>query len=117
MDRVVLWEKASELARLIADSEAAQGYREAKARLDESPEAQSLLRRFRELQEAVAEFQARRVPPMHYRHVIEEADRLLTEMRRLPEIAAFEQAERRLNELLDAVSSRLQRGLTSPPPR
>ncbi|ACV58285.1 YlbF family regulator [Alicyclobacillus acidocaldarius] len=117
MDRGVIWEKASELARLIADSEQARRYRDAKAKLDGSPEAQSLLRRFRELQEAVAEFQARRVPPMHYRHVIEEADRLLADMRRMPEIASFEEAERDLNQLLDAVSSRLQRGLSSPPNR
>ncbi|WP_206831257.1 YlbF family regulator [Alicyclobacillus fructus] len=114
MDRGALWEKAAELARLIADSEPARRYRDAKAKLDGSPEAQSMLRRFRELQEAVAEFQARRVPPMHYRHVIEEADRLLTEMRNVPEIAAFEQAERELNQLLDAVSSRLQQSLSSP---
>ncbi|WP_206881300.1 YlbF family regulator [Alicyclobacillus mali (ex Roth et al. 2021)] len=115
MDRGALWDKASELARLIADSEQAQRYRDAKVQLDGSPQAQSMLRRFRELQEAVAEFQARRVPPMHYRHVIEEADRLLAQMRGVPEIASYEQAERELNELLDEVSSRLQRALSLPP--
>ncbi|GMA58758.1 cell fate (sporulation/competence/biofilm development) regulator YlbF (YheA/YmcA/DUF963 family) [Alicyclobacillus sacchari] len=115
MDRNQLLVQASELADLIAESEEAAAYREAQARLAANREASALLRQFRELREQVGEFQARKVPPLHYRHLLEQADALLSELHRIPDVQSFEMAEKRLNDLLDAVTARLSAAIAEPP--
>lgn len=115
MDRVHLLVQASELADLIANSEEAAAYREAQAHLAANREATALLRQFREVREQIGEFQARRVPPLHYRYLLEQADGLLSQLNRIPEVQALETAEKRLNELLDAIAARLSAAIAAPP--
>ncbi|SDW62021.1 Cell fate regulator YmcA, YheA/YmcA/DUF963 family (controls sporulation, competence, biofilm development) [Alicyclobacillus hesperidum] len=115
MDRNQLLVQASELADLIAESDEAAAYREAQARLSANREASALLRQFRDLREQVGKFQARKVPPLHYRHLLEKADALLSELNRIPDVQSFEAAERQLNDLLDAVTSRLAAAIAAPP--
>lgn len=107
MDRVDLLYEADELADLILQMPEVQTFRAAKAKLDANPEAVNLMRRFRELGEQVAEFQARKVPPMHYSYLLEETDQLMARVKAIPEVQAFEEAEERMNALLDSVTSRL----------
>lgn len=107
MDRVDLLNEANELADLILRTPEIEMYRAADAALKQNGTALHLLRRFRELREQVAEFQARRVPPMHYAYLLEETDQLLKELQAIPEIVAFEDAQEKLNTLLDAVTARL----------
>ncbi|MFB5191625.1 YlbF family regulator [Alicyclobacillus fastidiosus] len=107
MDRVDLIVQADELAKLILHRPEIRVYRAAEAALEANGEAMNLWRRLRELREQVAEFQARRVPPMHYSYLLAETDQLLDKLNAMPEVQAYEEAQTKLNELLDAISSRL----------
>ncbi|WP_067620672.1 YlbF family regulator [Alicyclobacillus acidiphilus] len=107
MDRTELLLRAGELADLILDSPEAYAYQRADAELQAHPEAVNLLRRFRELREQVAEFQARRVPPMHYHYLLEETDKILQQLEGMPVVKAFEDAQASLNTLLEEVTARL----------
>lgn len=107
LDRIELIVQADELAELILHLPEVRSYRAAEARMEANGEAMNLRRRLFELREQIAEFQARRVPPLHYSYLLEEADELLGKLNAMPEVQAFEEAQAKLNDLLDAISSRL----------
>lgn len=116
MDRIDLLLQAGELADLILESPEVDAYRRANAALHEHREAVSFMRRLGELREQVAEFQARRVPPMHYRYLLEETDGIMQQLEHIPEVKAFEDAEAKLNALLDEVADRLSSAVQTRPP-
>lgn len=105
MDRLNLLVQADELADLILQTPEVIAYREAETALNTNGEATNLLRRLKELREQVAEFQARRVPPMHYAHLLEETDQLMKKMENIPELKAFESAQHRIEELFDSITA------------
>lgn len=107
MDRNDLLAEADDLAELILHTPELAAYRDAQAAMERNREAVHLLRKFHELREQVAEFQARRVPPMHYSYLLKETDEVLQKMEEIPEIKAYEQAQKELEELLTAVTDRL----------
>lgn len=108
MDRLSLLLQADELADMILQLPEVQSYRETEAAMERNTDAMNLLRRFRELREQVAEFQARRVPPMHYASLLQETDELMAKLEEIPEVQAFEAAQERMNELFDAITARLK---------
>lgn len=105
MDRLNLLVQADELADLILQTPEVTAYREAEMALNRNGEATNLLRRLKELREQVAEFQARRVPPMHYAHLLEETDGLMKQMENIPELKAFETAQHRIEEMFDSITA------------
>lgn len=107
MDRIHLLMEADELADLILQTPEVQAYRQAESALETNGEAKSLLRRLHELREQVAEFQARRVPPMHYSYLLEETDKLMEQLNTIPVVKTFEEAQEKMNALLDTVTSAL----------
>ncbi|WAH35552.1 YlbF family regulator [Alicyclobacillus dauci] len=107
VDRVDLLVQADELADMILKTPEIQAFKQAEAAMEANGEAMNLLRRFRELREQVAEFQARQVPPMHYSYLLEETDQLMKKLEQIPEVKAFEDAQSKMNALLNAIASRL----------
>lgn len=107
MDRLELLLQADELADLLLMSPEIEVYRRTEEALNRNGNALNLLKRFHELREQVAEFQARKVPPMHYSYLLAETDQLLKQLEEIPEVTAYEQAQAKLNELLDAVTATL----------
>lgn len=107
LDRLNLLLQAEDLADLILKAPEVEAYRSAEAALQNHPEATSLIRRLRDLREQVAEFQARKVPPMHYAYLLEETEKIRDQMDMIPELKEYENAQQRMETLLDSITSRL----------
>jgi cell fate (sporulation/competence/biofilm development) regulator YmcA (YheA/YmcA/DUF963 family) len=113
IDRNELWAQAEELAELLIRCPEIQAYREAEARMNANPQAVSMIRKLRELQEEIADFQARRVPEAYYRHLVAESESLLAKLEKIPEVKAFQEAQTAVNDLLQEVTQRIAAVLTS----
>lgn len=111
VDRNELMAEADELASMIMESPEIAAYHRAEAAMQAHPEASSLLRRVKELQAQVQEFQARNVPPMHYAYLLEETESLFNKLDTIPEVKEFQRAQSAVNELLQAVTRRLATGV------
>ena len=111
IDRNELLAQADELAEMIMQAPEIIAYQKAEQQMKAHPQAESLLRRVRELQEQVAEFQARNVPPMHFAYLLEETESLFEKLDMIPEVQAFQQAQTAVNQLLQSVTNRLARGV------
>ncbi|WP_067922203.1 YlbF family regulator [Alicyclobacillus shizuokensis] len=107
MDRNELWVQAEELADMILQTPEIQRYQQAEARLQEHPQAQSLMRRLRSLHEQIKEFTVRKVPEAYYRHLTQESEAVLQELEQIPVVREFQQAQSAVNDLLQAVTERL----------
>ncbi|MCL6593952.1 MAG: YlbF family regulator [Alicyclobacillus sp.] len=110
-DHNELWAQTEELADLIMQSPEINAYQLAEARMKQHPQASSLLARLKDVQEQVAEFQARQVPPMHYVHLLKESESLMTELEKIPEVAEFQRAQNAVNDLLQTLTRRLARAV------
>jgi cell fate (sporulation/competence/biofilm development) regulator YmcA (YheA/YmcA/DUF963 family) len=111
LDRNELWAQTEELADLIMQAPEIARYQEAEARMKAHPTASRMIQELKDLQEQVAEFQARQVPPMHYVHLLRETESLLDRLEKIPEVAEFQQAQAAVNDLLQALTQRLARAV------
>ncbi|MCL6593287.1 MAG: YlbF family regulator [Alicyclobacillus sp.] len=110
-DHNELWAQTEELADLIMQSPEISAYQQAEARMKQHPQAGTLLAKLKEVQEQVAEFQARQVPPMHYVHLLKESESLLAQLEKIPEVAEFQRAQNAVNDLLQTLTRRLARAV------
>lgn len=106
-----LWAETEELADLIIEAPEIKAYKDAEQRMKEHPTAQSKMKKLKELQEEIVEFQARRVPPKHYTHLMENSESLIEELEKIPEVAEFQQTQLRVNELLTNITTRLAKAV------
>lgn len=111
VDRNELWAQAEELAELIIQSPEVIDYQQAEQALKSTPRAQSLMTQLRDLQEQIAEFQVRKVPFEHYKHLMPDVESLLEKLETIPEVKQFETAQSAINELLEAVSNQLSKAV------
>ncbi|MDQ0191227.1 YlbF family regulator [Alicyclobacillus cycloheptanicus] len=111
VDRNELWAEAEELADLIIQSPEIIQFKECELALKEVPEAQVMMAQLRELQEQIAEFQARRVPFEHYKHMMHDMESLLEKLENIPEVRKFQAAQSAVNDLLQAVTNQLAKAV------
>ena len=111
VDRNELLAEAEDLADMIMEAPEIEKYKTAEILMQANTEASAKLRRVKELQEQVAEFQARNVPPMHFAHLLEETEKLFGALEEFPEVRAFQHAQQEVNELLSAITRRLARAV------
>jgi len=107
IDRNELLAQADDLAELIIQSPEIQKYKRAEEQMRAHHEALRILNRVQELQNQVAEFQARHVPPMHFSHLLEETESLFNKMETIPEVREFQESQNAVNDLLQSVTKRL----------
>lgn len=112
VDRNELWAQTEELADLLTQCPELEAYRVAEMNMKNHPEAQSLLRRLRDLHEEIGEFAARNVPEAYYKHLVEESESLLGKLEKIPLVAEFQRAQDAVNELLQAVTNRLAKAVS-----
>lgn len=113
VDRNELWAQAEELAELLLQCPEIARYREAEARMNANAQATAMIRKLRELQEEIADFQARRVPEAYYKHLVAESESLLDKLEKIPEVKAFQEAQAAVNDLLQAITGRIAQVLTA----
>lgn len=107
MNQEQLWAETDELAKLIMESTEIVSFHQAEKNLKEHVQASQMMAELRLLQEQVAEFQARNVPPKHYIHLLQQSESLMERLEKIPEVAAFQQSQQQVNDLLQSVTSRL----------
>jgi cell fate (sporulation/competence/biofilm development) regulator YmcA (YheA/YmcA/DUF963 family) len=112
IDRNELWAQAEELAELIAQCPEIAAYRAAEGKLSVNLEAQALIRRLRELNDEIGEFQSRRVPEAYYQHLVQESESILEKLEKIPDVVEFQAAQAAVNELLTQVTGRLAEAVT-----
>jgi cell fate (sporulation/competence/biofilm development) regulator YmcA (YheA/YmcA/DUF963 family) len=113
IDRNELWAQAEELAELIAQCPEIAAYRAAEGKLSVNLEAQALIRRLRELNDEIGDFQARRVPEAYYQHLVQESESILEKLEKIPDVVEFQAAQAAVNELLTQVTGRLAEAVTT----
>jgi cell fate (sporulation/competence/biofilm development) regulator YmcA (YheA/YmcA/DUF963 family) len=106
-----LWAQTEELADLIIQAPEIAAYQAAEQRMKEHPTARQMMEKLKALQEEIAEYQARRVPPMHYIHLIKDSESLLEQLEKIPEVVEFQRTQAAVNELLQAVTNRLAKAV------
>jgi cell fate (sporulation/competence/biofilm development) regulator YmcA (YheA/YmcA/DUF963 family) len=113
IDRNELWAQAEELAELIAQCPEIAAYRAAEGKLSVNVEAQALIRRLRELNDEIGDFQARRVPEAYYQHLVQESESILEKLEKIPDVVQFQAAQAAVNELLSQITGRLAEAVTT----
>lgn len=111
VDRNELWAEAEELADLIIQSPEIIRYQTTEQALKDVPQAQTMMVQLRDLQEQIAEFQARRVPFEHFKHLMHDMESLLEQLDNIPEVRHFQAAQAEVNELLQSVSNQLAKAV------
>jgi cell fate (sporulation/competence/biofilm development) regulator YmcA (YheA/YmcA/DUF963 family) len=111
INRNELWAETEELADLIIKAPEIIAFQQAEQQMKEHPSAQSMISKLKELQEEVGEYQARKVPPKHFVHLLKESESLMEQLEKIPEVVTFQQAQTEVNELLQAITSRLARAV------
>lgn len=111
INRNELWAETEELADLIMQAPEIIAFHQAEQQMKEHPSAQSMIAKLKELQEEVGEYQARKVPPKHFVHLLKESESLMEQLEKIPEVVSFQQAQTQVNELLQAITSRLARAV------
>jgi cell fate (sporulation/competence/biofilm development) regulator YmcA (YheA/YmcA/DUF963 family) len=106
-----LWAQTEELAELIIQAPEIAAYQAAEQRMKEHPTARKMMEKLKALQEEIAEYQARRVPPKHYIHLLKDSESLLEQLEKIPEVAEFQRTQAAVNELLQAVTNRLAKAV------
>ena len=115
VDRNELLVQANELAELLLQTPEITAYKEAERNMKANPKTEAKIRQLHELIDQVGEFRARNVPFKHYQHLLKDSEALLNELQSIPEVRAFQEAQTAINDLLQTVANRLQRGVTNPP--
>ncbi|QSO53901.1 YlbF family regulator [Alicyclobacillus curvatus] len=113
MNQSELWAETDELAELIIQSPEIVAFHEAEKQLKAHPRASQMMAELRELQGQVGDFQARKVPPKHYIHLLKNSESLLEELEKIPEVVAFQRAQQNVNDLLKSVTNRLAQAVLS----
>lgn len=113
LNRNEIWAETEELADLIIRCPEIQTFHEAESQLHSHPKAVSMMAQLRDLQEQISDFQARRVPPKHFVHLLKESESLMEQLENIPEVTAFQQAQGEVNELLQSVTTRLAAAVLS----
>ena len=113
MNQTELWAETDELAELIIQSPEIVAFHEAEKHLKAHPKANQMMTELRDLQAQVADFQARKVPPKHFLHLLKDSESLLEELEKIPEVIAFQRAQQRVNDLLKSVTDRLAQAVLS----
>lgn len=111
INRNELWAETEELADLIIQAPELMSFQEAEQKMKSHPYAQSMIAELKVLQDEVVGFQARRVPPKHYVHLLKESESLMEQLEKIPEVMEFQNAQTAVNELLQAVTSRLAKAV------
>jgi cell fate (sporulation/competence/biofilm development) regulator YmcA (YheA/YmcA/DUF963 family) len=111
INRNELWAETEELADLIIQAPELMSFQEAEQKMKSHPHAQSMIAELKVLQDEVVGFQARRVPPKHYVHLLKESESLMEQLEKIPEVMEFQNAQTAVNELLQAVTSRLAKAV------
>jgi cell fate (sporulation/competence/biofilm development) regulator YlbF (YheA/YmcA/DUF963 family) len=104
LDMAQLLLEAYELADSINESEEVKRYLACKKRLEEDPEAQSLIRKFQKIKELYEEAKRFGIFHPNYHEAKEQAEAFRNTMRSHPVIRDYLEAEERLDQLLYAVS-------------
>ncbi|QQE80678.1 YlbF family regulator [Alicyclobacillus sp. SO9] len=99
--------QAEELADRIMEMPEVDAYKKAEADLQRCSDAQSMMLQLKDLQEQIAEFSSRNVPEQYYQHLSKESESLLEKLETIPEVNAFQEAQSKVNRLLQEVSDRL----------
>lgn len=113
MERNEIWAETEELADLLIQADEIQAFHEAEVNLKAHPQAARMMNELRELQEQVADFQARKVPPKHFIHLLQRSESLLQELENIPEVTEFQRAQSAVNDLLQSVTNRLALAVTT----
>ncbi|AMQ22498.1 YlbF family regulator [Geobacillus sp. JS12] len=104
LERIEILDKAEALAKMIVESDVADEYRRAFWRLKQDRRAQQLIARFVKLKERYEEVQRFGKYHPDYRDVMKEVREAKRELDLHETVAAFKEAEKGMQELLDEIS-------------
>ncbi|NNU82458.1 YlbF family regulator [Geobacillus sp. BMUD] len=104
LERIEILDKAEALAKMIVESDVADEYRRAFWRLKQDSRAQQLIARFVKLKERYEEVQRFGKYHPDYRDVMKEVREAKRELDLHETVAAFKEAEKAMQELLDEIS-------------
>ncbi|OQP24750.1 MULTISPECIES: YlbF family regulator [Geobacillus] len=104
LERIEILDKAEALAKMIVESDVADEYRRAFWRLKQDRRAQQLTARFVKLKERYEEVQRFGKYHPDYRDVMKEVREAKRELDLHETVAAFKEAEKAMQELLDEIS-------------
>ncbi|ADI27436.1 MULTISPECIES: YlbF family regulator [Geobacillus] len=104
LERIEILDKAEALAKMIVESDVADEYRRAFWRLKQDRRAQQLIARFVKLKERYEEVQRFGKYHPDYRDVMKEVREAKRELDLHETVAAFKEAEKVMQELLDEIS-------------
>jgi cell fate (sporulation/competence/biofilm development) regulator YlbF (YheA/YmcA/DUF963 family) len=107
VDRNKIWEYANELGQLLAESPEVEQYKQAELAMNQHPQAQSLIRQFRELQEELTALEERGTEPKYTKPLRDRIRELVDQMDQIPEVQQFKEAQSKVNDLLGSVSQLL----------
>jgi cell fate (sporulation/competence/biofilm development) regulator YlbF (YheA/YmcA/DUF963 family) len=107
VDRNKIWEYANELGQLLAESPEVEQYKQAELAINQHPQAQSLIRQFRELQEELTALEERGTEPKYTKPLRDRIRELVEQMDQIPEVQQFKEAQSKVNDLLGSVSQLL----------
>lgn len=104
LDRNEIWAQAFELGQLILESPEVLHYKECEVTLDEHPEIAGKVRRFRDLQEQFDRLSEHSQGP-HLDGLRNDIKKLSAELDAYPEVQAYKAAMRKVDELLQNVTT------------
>lgn len=104
LERIEILDKAEGLAKMIVESELAEEYRRAFWRLKQDRRAQQLISRFVQLKEQYEDVQRFGKYHPDYRTIMKAVREAKRELDLHETVAAFKQAEKALQQLLDEIS-------------
>ncbi|MGZ0085118.1 YlbF family regulator [Geobacillus icigianus] len=104
LERIEILDKAEGLAKMIVESELAEEYRRAFWRLKQDRRAQQLISRFVQLKEQYEDVQRFGKYHPDYRPIMKAVREAKRELDLHETVAAFKQAEKALQQLLDEIS-------------
>ncbi|WP_033022313.1 YlbF family regulator [Geobacillus sp. FSL W8-0032] len=104
LERIEILDKAEGLAKMIVESELAEEYRRAFWRLKQDRRAQELISRFVQLKEQYEDVQRFGKYHPDYRPIMKAVREAKRELDLHETVAAFKQAEKALQQLLDEIS-------------
>ncbi|ALA69294.1 regulator [Geobacillus stearothermophilus 10] len=104
LERIEILDKAEALAKMIVESDVADEYRRAFWRLKQDRRTQQLIARFVKLKERYEEVQRFGKYHPDYRDVMKEVREAKRELDLHETVAAFKEAEKAMQELLDEIS-------------
>jgi cell fate (sporulation/competence/biofilm development) regulator YmcA (YheA/YmcA/DUF963 family) len=110
----MLHAQAEELADLLTSRPEVTQYQEAERRMMSLPHVISMIRQLQDLQDQIGDFISRNVPEVHYSHLQQEMESILSRVEDIPEVVTFMDAQTQLNDLIQSVTGRLTSVLDNP---